>query len=62
MGCDVNESKSAQRLRSCGMLGSNDIVSNIASRTLEGKSIMLRILQIRSSVSLINESIVGKYG
>ena len=56
------KSLSAQRPKSCGMLGYNDTTSNVASRTSEGKSIMLRILRIKSSVSLIDEGIVGIYG
>ena len=48
------KSLSAQRPKSCGMLGYNDTTSNVTSRTSEGKSIMLRILRIKSSVSLID--------
>ena len=52
----------AQRPMSCGILGHSDTTSNVANRTSEGKSIMLRILQVKSSVSLIDEGIVGMYG
>ena len=44
------------------MLGYSDIASDIASKTSESKSITLRILLIKSSVSLINDDIVGQYG
>ena len=52
----------AQRPKACGMLGYSDTTPNVTSRTSEGKSVMLRILPIKSSVSLINEGIVGMYG
>ena len=42
------------------MLEHSDITPNVTSRTAEGKSIMPRILRTKSSVSLINEDIVGK--
>ena len=56
------KSLSAQRPKSCDMLGYNDITSNVASRSSEVRSIMLRILRIKSSVSLMHDGAVGKYG
>ena len=57
MACRLRSNKkflSAQRPKSCGMLGYSDATSSVASRTSEGKSIMLRILLIKSSVSSVN--------
>ena len=51
------KSLSAQRPKSCGMVGYNDTTSNVTSRTCEGKSIMLRILRINHPCLHIEEDI-----